>query len=372
MLGQCKRWIARFNLAVASFLFAVVAIYGNVSLAKDQETWPVEGKLLGKVDKKSGKTKKSEDVSGVACAETSGFPRTCLIIDDNIQAAQVVIIQDGKLTAGSAIPLIENVFSKGGVKKPLEFDGEGVAFADGAFYIIGSHGHPRDKERELDPIEAKAEIDARIKASSQLIRVRFGPGTIQSDGTVKGSPEIVRTGALHNALAREPALARTLHQRLDRNGLTIEGVAVRDGRLYAGMRAPLLDGGDAAVLSANLDALFDGKPLAASLHRLKLGPGRGVRDLTSFGNGFLVLAGLASDLPKADPGLTGDYAIYWWDGATSLKLLKELDPYSDEDGDTNKPEALLPLDQKDGKLRVLLFFDGPDEGAPRPVEVDHP
>ena len=90
-------------------------------------------------------------------------------------------------------------------------------------------------------------------------------------------------------------------------------------------------------------------------NRLKLGPGRGVRDLTAYEDGFLVLAGLASDPPKEAPGLPGDYAIHWWNSDTSLKLLKELSPDS-EDGETIKPETLLPLGRQNGKLRVLLFL----------------
>jgi hypothetical protein len=35
-----------------------------------------------------------------------------------------------------------------------------------------------------------------------------------------------------------------------------------------------------------------------------------------------------------------------------------------------KPEALLPLEQKNRKLRALVLFDGPEEGAPRPVIID--
>jgi hypothetical protein len=41
-------------------------------------------------------------------------------------------------------------------------------------------------------------------------------------------------------------------------------------------------------------------------------------------------------------------------------------------GNKVKPEGILPIDQRDGKLRVLLFFDGPDEGAPRPIEIARP
>jgi len=33
------------------------------------------------------------------------------------------------------------------------------------------------------------------------------------------------------------------------------------------------------------------------------------------------------------------------------------------------PEGMLPLDEAGGSMRMLLFFDGPDEGAPRVVEL---
>ena len=34
-----------------------------------------------------------------------------------------------------------------------------------------------------------------------------------------------------------------------------------------------------------------------------------------------------------------------------------------------QPEALLPLDSDAERVRVLLLFDGPKEGAPRSLEV---
>ncbi len=88
----------------------------------DDSTWPVEGRLIGE------KGKKSKDISGIACAKPQGFPRSCLVIDDNGQQAQFVTLKDGEIVAGNSIRLIEDAL--GG--QPLELDGEGVAFADGA------------------------------------------------------------------------------------------------------------------------------------------------------------------------------------------------------------------------------------------------
>ena len=88
------------------------------------------------------------------------------MIDDELQSAQFVVVDDGELRAGSSLPLIANEHDN----KPLELDGEGVAYFDGAFYVIGSHGHPRDKKMDLNPIADKRKIDAKIAASSQIIR----------------------------------------------------------------------------------------------------------------------------------------------------------------------------------------------------------
>ncbi|QWW71366.1 hypothetical protein [Rhizobium sp. WYJ-E13] len=50
--------------------------------------------------------------------------------DDETQGVQVVILEDGKLTAGDFVRLIDDSFGN----KALELDAEGVAFADGFFY----------------------------------------------------------------------------------------------------------------------------------------------------------------------------------------------------------------------------------------------
>jgi hypothetical protein len=311
---------------------------------KDDASWKVKPDVTGKDDEPS------EDVSGIACTTSKGFPRSCLVIDDNLQKAQFVKLRDGRLVPGDTIKLIRNKFKK----KKLELDGEGIAFSKGFYYVIGSHGHPRDSEKKLDPVDDRDKIDARIKAGSQIVRFRAKDGA---------DAKVEPTTNLKKIIATEPTLKDFVDQRLEKNGVTIEGIAIKDNTtLYAGFRGPVLEDegkSRAVVLSAPLDSLFDGGAAPHKLFRLPLGPGRGVRDLASFKGGILILAGPAASEP-------GTYAIYWWDGkGEDVEPLAELTQFAPK----RKPEALLPLDKSGTKLRVLIIFDSDENGAPTPVEV---
>jgi hypothetical protein len=327
--------------------------------AQSERAWHVENKLAGKDGKKS------EDVSGIACVSDAGFPRSCLVIDDNVQSAQLVTVKDGEIVAGKSIRLIDDRHEG----KALELDGEGVAYANGFFYVIGSHGHPRDKGKKLDPVTDVARIRARIVAASQLVRIRVDPVSghpVTATGAISDVPEIARTVRLKAIIGAESVLAPFVDRRLERNGVTIEGIAVRAGRLFAGFRGPVVNGDRAVILSVSLAELFGAGAPEGRLHLLSLGRGRGVRDLAPFAGGLLILAG-----PMADTG-GGRYSVYWWDGATGTpKLLRDLPPYT-ADGKEIKPEAILPLTQTSAGLRVLVMFDGAREGGPRAIEVAKP
>lgn len=79
------------------------------SMAADEaEAWEVKGKLLGKWNKNSGKFKKAEDVSGIDCDERRKFPRLCLVVDDEGRHAQLVTMENGKLTVGEHVPLFDD------------------------------------------------------------------------------------------------------------------------------------------------------------------------------------------------------------------------------------------------------------------------
>jgi hypothetical protein len=325
-------------------IFILVTGGALPAIAKDPDAWLVKGTLLGKYGKKS------TNMSGIACSTAEGFPRSCLVIDDNLQSAQFVVVRDGELVAGDLVRLVSNTY-KG---KQLELDGEGVAYADGYYYVMGSHGYPRDREHKLYPIKDADKIRARIAASSQIVRV-----AAHTD-----APAIVAAGKLRTIIAANPVLSPFLDRRLEMNGLTIEGVAVKDGRLFAGFRAPSLDNGRAAILSVRLGALFGMDPADAKLYRLPLGDGQGVRDLTPYANGFIVLAGPAAH--------GGTYAVYWWDGVSeTTRLLRDLADVTANDR-KRKAEALLPLDESPSRLRVLILFDGKKQGAPVAVEMPRP
>ena len=272
------------------------------------------------------------------------------MIDDNMQAAQFVTVNDGELNAGDVIPLISDQFEG----KALELDGEGVAYSQGAFYVMGSHGHPRDQKRKLDPIADADKIKARISASSQVIRIRLKPGfgTPLSNNDL-GQVEL--SNKLRAVIALDSLLARFLDRRLENNGVTIEGVAIIGNRLFAGFRGPSLQDGQAPILSVSLDFLFGDGPSQPKLNLLPVGSGRGVRDLAPFGDGLLVLAG--------PTGEDGPYSIYWWEIAgEQFHFLADITKETDA-GSRRKPEAILPLDEGPSGPRVLLLFDGSKEGG---------
>lgn len=325
---------------IAMLCFGLAAVdYVQPAFGESGGAWPVKHKLFGK---NGGK---SEDVSGIACTTARGFPRSCVVIDDNVQDAQFVTLTDGKLVAGASVNLIGDEF-KG---EPLELDGEGVAFANGFYYVMGSHGHPRDKKHKL----AAREIKARISASSQIIRFQTMDGE---------ASEVERTARLREIIAAEPLLARFMDRRLEKNGLTIEGIAIKDGLVLAGFRGPVLNGNRAVIVSVGIDTLFGGSGSNHQLFRLPLGDGRGVRDLAVYEDKILILAGPAKDGP-------GKYAIYAWDAqGEDVKLLAELSAFDPK----RKPEGLLPLDRTSSGLRVLILFDKDKEGAPTPVEIKSP
>jgi uncharacterized protein DUF3616 len=341
------------NLGRIAAIVCVLPVLLVGPAAGKDDSWDVEGKLIGKVSK-TGKVKKSEDVSGIACTKPTEFPRTCLVIDDNLQNAQFVKVKDGELVVGDPVNLIKNKFGD----EPLELDGEGVAFSKGFFYVIGSHGHPRDSKEKLDPVKHRDEIDARITAASQIVRIRAEDGA-------NAKPEA--TPNLRKIINEDPVLKGFAGRRLEENGVTIEGIAIKDNKtLFAGFRGPVLKGSEgksrAVVVSVPVDALFNGGGAQHKVFQLPLGPARGVRDLVAYEDGILILAG---------PGACqcGSYAIYSWDGASdNVTLLSELDQFDS----ARKPEALLPLDRTKKKLRVLILFDGDEEGKPTPVEIPAP
>jgi hypothetical protein len=327
--------------------------------AEADTAWPVQNRLQGKI--KDGDPGKAEDVSGIACAP-GDFPRLCLVVDDETQGAQVVILQQDLLIAGDFIPLIDDAYDE----KPLELDAEGVAYADGFFYVIGSQGRARHE----DDAAKEAKNVARAAATRKVFKIALAADAVDlATGVLQSTPTVTTSVALATILRNDPVLAPFFDRPLEKNGLTVEGIAVRGDNLYAALRGPVLDGGQAVIVRVPLATVFDGAPGAATLYRLTLdadtqGDPRGIRDITTAGEDFLLIAGPENDPPKKHAVTLGDYAIYAWNEGAAVKRL-DLQPY----GKKTKPEALVVLGQDEATAQALLLFDGPKEGQPTPVDI---
>lgn len=363
------------SLVSAIVLGAALLLTSGPTPARAQDHWKVHQKLLGKPkDAQPDTMDKAKDVSGIACDTTSGFPRVCLLVDDESQGTQVVIVKDGDLVAGPFIRLVYDTWDD----KPLELDAEAVAYADGAFYVIGSHGRPRHHE------DAKKEAKNRAKAAAtrRIFRIRFARDAIDREtGNLSGAAEIIPSVELARLIPGQSELTAAFDRELADNGLTIEGLAVRGGQLYVGMRGPVVPNspagdpevdGMAAVLIVPVATVFTGGSDHTSIKHVDLGRDtrqrtRGIRDMTPYDGAFLMLAGPVNDPPDGTPIPKGDYSIYRWDGSSrKATLLADLGGYPEK----VKPEALLPLDRSGNTVRALLFFDGPSEGEPTPIRFD--
>lgn len=363
----------RLNGFRSVLLISVLAGALSGPVQAQSEPWPVKGKLFGEAKDATGaEFKKSEDVSGIACATETGFPRLCLVADDEAPGAQIVILKEGEIIAGSFIPLVSDIHVSGKGKRRLaELDAEAVAYADGSFYVTGSHGRPRHLDDGTTAADEKAAVTRRI------FKITLPPGAVDlATGKLAGTASVTPSTALETQLKIK--LDGAFDAALKDNGLTIEGLAVTGTTLHVGLRAPVLsDSGDAGgakavILSTPLEAIFgpsQGKD-ASTLTRLDLktqaGAPRGIRDLVAYKGSLMMIAGPVLD-PKDGAVKEGDYAIYRFSDGQATKLA-ELPGY----GTRIKPEALLPLDQKDDMLRALILFDGPEEGGGRTVTFKLP
>ncbi len=311
-------------------------------------------------ERKAGKTRRS--LSGIACPATTAGPRLCLaVFDEGVEARYV------SLTDGTALPDAERIVLQPGGR---ELDAEGAATDGRFYYVVGSHS-------------AKRGSCASNPDSRHLIRFRLDPRTGRGlrDGQ-GGLVDLQDTGALWRLMAQLPELAPHVGEemclgsepppdaprRKGLQGIDIEGVAVKDGRLHFGLRGPAI-GGQALILSVDADALFAGADARPRLSRVAVGEGRAIRDMTTVEDGFLLLVGPDDDaMHRKLP-----FSVMRWDGregetAARPKELASLavDKVKLRGCDEEiKPEAIAALEDRPGvPYRVVVFSDGLCDGGP--------
>jgi hypothetical protein len=380
-----RMWNARSLLAALVFwglAAGPVAAQPVPVVAPTSPAWNAgEGFAFAGGDKKVRKLRQS--VSGIACAPNGAGQPVCLFAFDEGSAAYFAQLD---LAGQKLVPLAQPVPLRGADEG--ELDAEGAATDGHFFYVTGSHANKR-KDCASNP------------SSRHVVRLRRDPTSGQAMRTANGGlVHYADTGRLWEVMARLPALAPMLDRCMGDDdkggtkafGLNIEGLAVRDGRLYFGLRGPVQNGA-AWVLSVDAEALFssaaDVKPV---LFRLALGPHRGIRDLVAVDDGLLILAGPDDADTKTPP----DWTVSWWDakpsgpGATEAafdaaksnpaalppvrapRTLATLDLRSIKlrgcDQEV-KPEAINVLQSDARRYRLLVLSDGLCDGGARVFDV---
>lgn len=313
-----------------------IAVTGSFGFAADVDKPKKRNEQVAKLRK---------SVSGIAC-KPSG---RCLIAFDEGTEARFATL-DG--TSYTAEPKPVTLAPRGLFEGPEagEIDAEAVAFDGHSFYVTGSYARKRK--------------DCALNVSSRQV-VRLGP---------RGGAFTL--GDLGPALDVTPLLDAARGACLDGRGLDIEALAVKDGRLWFGLRGPAANG-VAHVLSVDVAAPFQIPPAAGApkLFDIAVGAGRGVRDMATVAGGFLILAGPDDAPAHADTS----WRVLFWDGASATKPLATLDlsgvsPRKDVDGCDDeaapKPEALLVTrDDPAAPYGLTVLSDGLCDGGPLRFEV---
>lgn len=260
-----------------------------------------------------------------------------------------------------------------------EMDIEGLAVADGYLWITGSHSLKRSKPEAFEgAVEGLSDVDwdknRGFLGRFPLLETDEGVfepvNTIdQLDGMPSGRRaamfEMGSKGdkALRKLLGDDPLLARFMAVPCKENGFDVEGLAVRDDRIYLGLRGPVL-GSHALIVEIRFretkkgklkPADIDGKPYRICAVDLE---GLGIRDMLFDNDTLLLLAGATQNIDA----IQRVYAVRNF--ATTKDVITARDV-----------EIVLPLPIRehcdhaeglaifeiDGSRRLLVAYDSPSD-----------
>jgi hypothetical protein len=251
------------QILAATLMFTVPGRIAHAQANTAGHRLIVEGEFAAP---ESRSDRKPRGITGMACLGVNvDKKRECLTINDEDLSVEVVTLQDDSSPRShddafyieshqQAVVLIkkddmgEDVSGQRptancpelGEKKFKELDGEAIALAGDYLYVAGSHACTQDGE---------------FKPSTFLL-TRFkstGAKTISADGR----PTVERTWRLGDVLPPIPSISGWMKgdpteeniKDLAQKQRNIEGIAVVDGRLYAGLRTPNV-GDDVLIVSA--------------------------------------------------------------------------------------------------------------------------
>lgn len=281
------------------------------------------------------------DISGIASIDGSH----CLIVSDEGFMVQPGLIDRSSqtITATGAIKITPAVNS---VSSEIDFEGATYSEAFNSYFVVGSHGLA-GRDADFDPNRFS------------IYQIKVDPKTGSIDG------ENIKRSSLLPWIEKNSITSQYVKRPLNENGLNIEGVASHGGDLYFGLRGPNHEG-DCLVLQIGITTLFGESKGDLIVHRLPIGTGIGLRDITPVKGGFLFIA------RSGGTGVTGrnsqkGYHLYFWNGKNAKP--KWLGTLPDNKG---KAEALFILEESEKQVDALVLFDGLPGGAPLHVRFRQP
>ena len=320
--------------------------------------------------KKKKELKTRQSLSGIACNLNAQQQRICLMAFDEGSEARYATLAAGNLKPDDQAVVLRSTQG--------ELDAEAAATDGRYFYVTGSHS-------------AKRGDCASNPESRHVIRLRIDPATGRAVRANGSGPlvDYADSGRLWEIMQAQADLAPHMGERAclgseppakeptlaGKQGVNIEGLAARNGRLYFGFRGPVTEG-VARVLAVDTQALFEGGDARPELTRLALGPQRGIRDMLAVKDGLLLLAG--PDDSASSQG--GDWTVWWWNGQSAAatpgtgtpKALATLNLHQvalrkcDKE---LKPEAITLLEESADSWTLLVLSDGMCDGGALTVKV---
>jgi hypothetical protein len=294
--------------------------------------------------------KERNNLSGAACNGRG----VCLLIGDEKRYARFFTLQGNSLVPAQRVFLLPT--NEGGTEMD-ESDGEGIAFSNGSFYVVGSHSRTKTGDAQASrhflfrlpgdqPSPPSADIGTETAVS--------GVQRTSLDPIINGHL------LLSQHLAEPPGDSRDGNS--PSHGVNIEGIAVAGDDLFVGFRGPV-DGDGAVILKVGASSLFGGSSRPVETCRVPLGEGQGVRDLAAVQGGLLILSG-----PERRNNVAPNPEFFLWrPGSAPIRLGR----LARTAGDDN-PESITVLEETAEGYRVLVLWDGDAGGLPMVVQVPKP
>lgn len=255
---------------------------------------------------------------------------------------------------------------KGDEKDGKEMDIEGIAVDGHVVYVIGSHSAKRSRVEAKKKYKTNLQTFRHSKISPEENRAWLYRLEVDAHGKADEKVGI----SLRDIIQNDDVLKTFSEIPSKENGVDIEGIAAKGDFLYLGFRGPAFRENWAPVMKLKFEDPEDYELLYVNLG------GRGIRDITSVSNGFLLIAGPVGDGPAS-------YQLYHWDGKDmipgkdrdpedlgKLTLLGEIaPPVSTEPPARAKAEGIVVLAQDGPEYDLILVYDSAANGGAQRFRV---